>query len=72
LQHATRNVLWLNRSDNRILNEQVAKRVHRRGQERTVRSVELVAIDTYDSGVLSSQIQKAIDMNKTLKEKHGN
>jgi len=72
LQHATRNVLWLNRSDNRILNEQVAKRVHRRGQERTVRSVELVAIDTYDSGVLSSQIKKAIDMNKTLKEKHGN
>ena len=72
LQHGTRNVLWLNRSDNRILNEQVAKRVHRRGQERTVRSVELVAIDTYDSGVLSSQIKKAIDMNKTLKENRGN
>ena len=71
LQHATRNVLWMNRSDNRILNEQVAKRVHRRGQERTVRSVELIAIDTYDSGVLSSQIQKAVDMNRTLKEQRG-
>ena len=72
LQHGTRNILWMNRSDNRILNEQVIKRVHRRGQERPVRSVELIAIDTYDSGVLSSQIRKAIDMNKTLKERSGN
>jgi superfamily II DNA or RNA helicase len=72
LQHGTRNILWMNRSDNRILNEQVIKRVHRRGQERPVRSVELVAIDTYDSGVLSSHIKKAIDMNRTLKERSGN
>jgi superfamily II DNA or RNA helicase len=72
LQHGTRNILWLNRSDNRILNEQVVKRVHRRGQEKSVRSIELIAIDTYDSGTLSSQIQKAIDMNKTLKERNGN
>jgi superfamily II DNA or RNA helicase len=69
LQHGTRNILWLNRSDNRILNEQVVKRVHRQGQTKQVRSVELVAVDTYDSGVLSSQIQAAIQMNKTLKEK---
>jgi superfamily II DNA or RNA helicase len=72
LQHGTRNILWMNRSDNRILNEQVIKRVHRRGQEKTVRSIELVAIDTYDSGVLNSHIQKAIDMNRTLKESNGN
>jgi superfamily II DNA or RNA helicase len=70
LQHGTRNVLWMNRSDNRILNEQVIKRIHRRGQDKTVRSVELVAIDTYDSGVLSSQVTKAVEMNKTLKEKN--
>ena len=70
LQHGTRNILWLNRSDNRILNEQVIKRVHRQGQTKQVRSVELVAVDTYDSGVLSSQIQAAIQMNKTLKEKN--
>ena len=72
LQHGTRNVLWMNRSDNRILNEQVIKRVHRRGQDKTVRSVELIAIDTYDSGVLSSQVKNAIQMNKTLKENNGN
>jgi superfamily II DNA or RNA helicase len=72
LQHGTRNMLWLNRSDNRILNEQVAKRVHRQGQTRAVRSVELIAVDTYDQGVLSSQIRKAIEMNKTLRERNGN
>ena len=68
LQHGTRNILWLSRSDNRILNEQAIARVHRQGQTKQVRSVEIVAVDTYDSGVLSSQILKAIEMNKTLKE----
>lgn len=69
LQQATRNVLWLNRSDNRILNEQAIKRIHRQGQTKSVRSIELIAIDTYDSGVLGSQIRAAIEMNKTLKER---
>ena len=68
LQHATRNVLWLSRSDNRLLNEQAMARVMRQGQTRAVRSVEIIAVDTYDSGVLSSHVQKAIEMNKILKE----
>jgi SNF2 family DNA or RNA helicase len=69
LQHATRNILWLSRSDNRLLNEQAMARVMRQGQIREVRSVEILAVDTYDSGVLSSQVQKAIEMNKILKER---
>lgn len=68
LQHATRNILWLSRSDNRLLNEQAMARVMRQGQTETVRSVEIIAVDTYDSGVLSSHIEKAIEMNKILKE----
>jgi SNF2-related domain/Helicase conserved C-terminal domain len=68
LQHATRNILWLSRSDNRILNEQAMARVYRQGQTRQVRSREIVALDTYDTGVLSSQLAKAVEMNKTLKE----
>lgn len=68
LQHGTRNVLWLSRSDNRLLNEQAMARIMRQGQKQTVRSVEIVAVDTYDSGVLSSQVQNAIEMNKILKE----
>ena len=69
LQHATRNMLWLNRSDNRILNEQAVARVHRQGQTRMVRSRELIAIDTYDSGILSQHIMRAIEMNKTLHDR---
>lgn len=67
LQLATRNMLWFSRSDNRLLNEQAMARVHRRGQTRQVRSREIVAVDTYDAGVLSSQLMDAIAMNKTLK-----
>jgi superfamily II DNA or RNA helicase len=67
LQHATRNIVWVSRSDNRILNEQAMKRVHRQGQQQQVRSFDIVALDTYDSGVLSDQLAKAIEMNRTLK-----
>ena len=67
LQHGTRNILWLSRSDNRLLNEQAMARIMRRGQEQRVRSIELVALDTYDSGVLSSQLKDAVEMNKILK-----
>ena len=69
LQSATRNILWLSRSDNRLLNEQAMARIHRRGQQEVVRSREIIAVDTYDVGVLSSHVQKAIEMNKILKGK---
>jgi hypothetical protein len=71
LQHATRNILWLSRSDNRILNEQAMARVHRQGQTRMVRSREIIAVNTYDSGILSEQFNKALKMNKILKEEYG-
>lgn len=71
LQHATRNVLWLSRSDNRILNEQAMARVNRQGQTLTVRSREIVAVDTYDSGILDEQIVKAMKMNQVLREADG-
>ena len=72
LQHATRNILWLSRSDNRLLNEQAMARVMRQGQTKQVRSVEILAVDTYDDGVLSSQLQSAVEMNKILKERGAN
>lgn len=70
LQHATRNIVWLSRSDNRILNEQALKRVHRNGQKRQVHSFDIVALDTYDSGVISDQLSQALEMNRTLKSEH--
>jgi hypothetical protein len=68
LQHGTRNILWLSRSDNRILNEQAIARVARQGQTKVVRSREIIAVSTYDSGILSEHIVKAIKMNNVLKE----
>jgi len=70
LQHATRNVVWLSRSDNRILNEQAIKRVHRNGQKERVHSFDIIALDTYDSGVISDQLSQALDMNRTLKSEY--
>jgi superfamily II DNA or RNA helicase len=67
LQHTSRNVLWLSRSSNRILNEQGIFRIFRRGQEREVRNIEIVAVDTLDEGVLSKQLLDALQMNKILK-----
>ena len=68
LQHATRNIVWVSRSDNRILNEQAMKRVHRQGQTKQVQSFDIVALDTYDSGVLSEHLAKALEMNRTLRK----
>jgi superfamily II DNA or RNA helicase len=68
LQYGTRNILWLSRSDNRILNEQAIARVARQGQTRVVRSREIIAVGTYDSGILNEHIVKAIKMNNVLKE----
>lgn len=68
LQLTCNTVVWLSRSENRILNEQAAKRLHRRGQTRPVRSVDIVAVDTYDDGVLNSQLAAALAMNSSLRK----
>lgn len=67
IQFATRNIVLLNRSDNRIMVEQFIARVHRTGQTKLVRVRELIGVGTYDEGVLSNQIRAALEMNKTLR-----
>lgn len=67
LQHRAHIMVWLSKSDNMMLNEQAFRRLHRRGQTKTVISVDIVALDTYDDGVLSTLVQRAIDMNRSLK-----
>jgi superfamily II DNA or RNA helicase len=67
LQHRANVMVWLSRSDNMMLNEQAFRRLHRRGQKKTVVSVDIVAIDTYDDGQLSTLTQRALDMNRSLK-----
>lgn len=72
LQHRARFMVWLSRSDNNQLNMQAFRRLYRRGQERQVVSIDIVALNSYDEGVLNASIQQALSMNRSLKQKGGN
>lgn len=66
LQHAANVVVWLSKDDNRLLNEQAAGRLDRRGQTKSVLSYEIVAEDTYDVGQLSKLVTDQLAMNASL------
>lgn len=70
LQEVCNHVVWLSRSDNRLLNEQAAARLHRTGQARHVYSWDIQAEGTYDSGVFANlQLQeRAMRASLTRKE----
>lgn len=67
LQEAANVVVWLSKDDNRLLNEQAAGRLDRRGQKKSVISYEIIAEDTYDEGQFSRLIQDKIRMNHSLR-----
>lgn len=67
LQHRARIMVWMSRSENNMLNEQAFRRLYRRGQERQVVSIDIVALNTYDEGTLSKLIQQTLNMNRSLK-----
>lgn len=67
LQEAANVMVWLSKDDNRLLNEQAAGRLDRRGQKRSVLSYEIVAEDTYDEGQLSNLVEKQLQMNASLR-----
>ena len=67
LQEASNVVVWLSEDDNRILNEQAAGRLDRRGQKKSVISYKIIAEDTYDEGQFSRLIQDRMRMNQTLR-----
>lgn len=68
LQHRARVMVWLDRSDDGMVNEQAFRRLYRRGQARQVVSISLIAEDTYDRGQLSSLIEQKLAMNKYLRK----
>lgn len=70
LQERCSTVIWLSRDDNRMLNEQAAGRLDRRGQKSSVLSFDIVAENTYDEGQLSKLVQDQILMNASLRSKH--
>lgn len=71
LQEAASVVVWLSKDDNRLLNEQAAGRLDRRGQKRSVISYEIIAEDTYDEGQLSNLVKNQLRMNESLRKEVG-
>jgi len=67
LQERASVVVWLSKDDNRLLNEQAAGRLDRRGQKGSVVSYEILAEDTYDEGQLSKLILDQLAMNESLR-----
>lgn len=68
LQHVCNTMVWLSRSENGLLNEQAERRLHRRGQTKSVRSVEIIADNTYDEGVLSKTLEQALSRNASARK----
>jgi SNF2 family DNA or RNA helicase len=67
LQERCSTVVWLSKDDNRLLNEQAAGRLDRRGQKRAVVSYDIIAEDTYDEGQLSKLVKDQLAMNTSLR-----
>jgi superfamily II DNA or RNA helicase len=68
LQDVCSTVIWLSRDDNRLMNEQAAGRLDRRGQSSAVLSFDILAEGTYDEGQLSKLVEDRLRMNASLRE----
>lgn len=68
LQEAASVVVWLSKDDNRLLNEQAAGRLDRRGQKKSVVSYEIIADGTYDENQLSKLVRDQLAMNQSLRK----
>jgi len=68
LQKVCNTVVWLSRSDDQVMNQQVLGRLHRTGQMRRVRSIDLVALETYDDGQINGLLRQKLEMRATLKK----
>lgn len=67
LQFACRNIAVLSQDDSRIQNEQAWARIIRRGQGDLVRVRQIIALDTYDQGILHGQLEADVQMRKSLR-----
>lgn len=66
LQHVCNNVVWLSRSEHGLLNKQSVARLMRTGQDKDVRSWDIQAADTYDSGIFQNLELQALMMGQSL------
>lgn len=68
LQTRCNHVVWLSRSENRMLNEQAQGRLHRTGQQKHVYSFDIRATDTYDDNIFQRLELQALEMSDSLKK----
>jgi superfamily II DNA or RNA helicase len=66
LQRVTQTIVWMSRTDDATDDSQTEGRLDRMGGLGRVTSIEIQAEGTYDEGVMSKNLQHALDMNKTL------
>lgn len=70
LQSRSRIMVWLSRDESGYHTEQAFRRLYRRGQTKQVISIDIEAMDTYDTGVLDRGIAKALAHNESLKKEN--
>jgi SNF2 family DNA or RNA helicase len=68
LQDVCNTEVWLSYSEDRVLNEQAAARLARRGQKRPVRSIDILTENSYDLGIVNQQIEDRLKMRASLKK----
>ena len=66
LQFGSHNIAIMSMDDSRIENEQAIARTVRRGQGPLVRLRYIMAIDTYDEGILHGQLAAKVRMRKSM------
>lgn len=68
LQSRSRVMVWLSRDESGYHTEQAFRRLYRRGQDREVLSIDIEALDTYDTGVLNSGVAQKLKRNESLRK----
>lgn len=68
LQEVCSTVVWLSRDENELLNRQVLGRLDRQGQTKNVRSIDIVAVDTLDEGIIHT-LEETYRSNQRIMEK---
>lgn len=66
LQYASHNIAVISNDDSRIENEQALFRTIRRGQGMLVRLRYIIAVDTFDEGILHGQLAAEVRLRKSM------
>ena len=71
LQHHCSTMIWLDKSENNMLNQQVEARLVRKGQTKPVHSYEIIATDTLDEGIMNSLLTQTINNRRSMEVRSG-